>query len=187
MNVSIGVSARHVHVSRGVLDVLFGKNYVLHNKKDLHQPTQFAAWETIVLATEKGKIENVRILGPVRDYTQVEISKTDAYKLGLCPPIRDSGDIKGSASITLIGPKGKVDLEEGCIIATRHIHVTPQERIQKGLTMDEVCVKIDSEKGATIEHVHIKEADLSYFELHLDTDDANALCVKDGDIGEIIK
>ncbi len=187
MNVSIGVSARHVHVSRDVLDVLFGKNYVLRNKKDLHQPTQFAAEEMVTIATEKSKIENVRILGPVRDYTQVEISKTDAYKLGICPPVRDSGDIQKSAPITLIGPCGSVNLKEGCIIATRHIHVTPQERKEKGFDEDEVCVKIESEKGAILEHVHIKEASLSYFELHLDTDDANALCVKDGDICEIIK
>ena len=107
--------------------------------------------------------------------------------MGINPPIRDSGDIKGSAAITLVGPRGKVSLEEGCIIATRHIHITPEDRKAKGLFQDEVCVKINSEKGAILKNVHIKEDELSYFELHLDTDDANALCVKDGDICEIIK
>lgn len=187
MNVSIGVSARHVHVNQEVLSVLFGKEYQLTKKKDLHQPTQFAAEETVTIQTEKGKIDRVRILGPIRKYTQVEISKTDAYKLGINPPIRDSGDLKGSAPITLIGPKGTVSLKEGCIIASRHIHITPQDRKEKGLFLKEVCVKIDSPKGAILEHVQIKEDVLSYFELHLDTDDANALYIKDGEVGKIIK
>lgn len=187
MDVSIGVSARHVHVTRQDLDILFGAGYMLHNKKDLHQPTQFASSEVVMLETPKGKLENVRIIGPVRSYTQVELSRTDAYKLGIHPPVRDSGDILGSAPVTLIGPNGSVSLQGGCILANRHIHVTPKQREEMGLMEDEVSVKIEGEKGAILEHVHIKCAELSYFELHLDTDDANAVGVKDGDVCQIIK
>lgn len=187
MKVSIGVSARHVHVNREVFSILFGEGYQLTKKKDLNQPTQFAAEEMVTIQTEKGKIDHVRVLGPIRKYTQVEISKTDAYKLGINPPIRDSGDLNESAPIMLIGPKGSISLKEGCIIANRHIHITPEDRKEKGLFEKEVSVKVESPKGAILEHVQIKEDILSYFELHLDTDDANALCITDGAVGEIIK
>lgn len=187
MKVTIGVSNRHVHLTRDALNMLFGDNYELNVRNDLNQPTQFAAVETVTLKTEKSTIENVRVLGPLREYNQVEITKTDAYKLGLNPPVRDSGDIKDSSAITIIGPNGELNLSEGCIIATRHIHILPKQvELYNLQNRDIVSVKINGEKGGIIENVHLKVSDKSYFEMHLDTDDANAHLIKDGDIGEIL-
>ena len=140
-----------------------------------------------LIKTEKSEIEKVRVLGPLRSYTQVEISKTDAYKLGINPPVRDSGDLKGSSPSTIIGPKGTLELEEGCIIATRHIHILPSQVSMYDLEgKDMVSVKIDGEKGGILSNVHLKISDEAFFELHLDTDDANAHLIKNGDIGEIL-
>ena len=188
MDIKIGVSNRHVHLTQEHLEKLFGKNFELEIKNNLTQPGQYASTSTLTIKTEKSQIENVRILGPVRKYTQVEISKTDAYKLGLNPPVRDSGDLKQSEKIELIGPKGTIKIEEGCIIATRHIHITPEEVIKYGLeNLKTVSVELPGEKGGIINNVSLKIAPNSYFELHLDTDDANAHLIKSGDIGRIIK
>lgn len=187
MKVSIGVSNRHVHLTQKHLNILFGDQYELEKKKDLTQPGQFSSMALVTIKTDKSEISNVRVLGPVRNYTQVEISKTDAYKLGLNPPIRNSGDLKGSSPITLIGPKGTIDLEEGCIIATRHIHILPDQVKIYGLEgKEKVNVKLYGEKGGIITNVYLKISDEAFFELHLDTDDANAHLVKNGDIGEIL-
>ncbi len=187
MKVSIGVSNRHVHLTRNHLDILFGEGYELEKKVDINQPGQFAATDVVTIKTDKSEIKNVRILGTIREYTQVEISKTDAYVLGLNPPIRDSGDLKGSEPITIIGPKGCIHIEEGCIIATRHIHILPSQMKTYGLEgKEKVNVKLNGEKGGIITNVYLKVSDKAYFELHIDTDDANAHLVKNGDIGEII-
>jgi len=147
----------------------------------------FASNSLVTIKTSKSEIENVRIVGPVRNYTQVEISKTDAYKLGINPPIRNSGDVSGSSPITIIGPVGTLNLEEGCIIPTRHIHILPNQLKMYGLEgRDEVSVNVDGEKGGILNNVHLKVSEDSFFELHLDTDDANAHLIKNGDIGEII-
>ena len=187
MKVNIGVSARHVHLCEKDFKILFGYDKSLTKFKDLTQPGEYACNEKVNLITEKGKIENVRILGPLRSYTQVEISKTDSYKLGINPPIRNSGDLKGSSSITIVGPKGSVDLTEGCIIATRHIHILPSQMKIYGLEgKEKVNVKLNGEKGGIITNVYLKISNEAFFELHLDTDDANAHLIKNGDIGEII-
>jgi len=187
MKVSIGVSNRHVHLTKENLEILFGSEFELYKKNDLTQPGQYASTSLVTIKTDKSQIDNVRVLGPVRPYTQVEISKTDAYKLGLNPPVRDSGDLKGSSPITIIGPSGKIDIEEGCIIPTRHIHILPSQVSLYGLQGKEiVSVKIDGEKGGIIDNVHLKVSDESFFELHIDTDDANAHLIKNGDIGEIL-
>ena len=187
MKISIGVSNRHVHLTKEHLEILFGKGFELTNLKDLHQPTNFVSDSFVTLKTEKSTIEHVRVLGELRGYTQVEISKTDAYKLGINPPVRDSGDLQGSTPITLIGPRGEVNLNEGCIIATRHIHITPAQMKEFGFEgKTTVSVKLSGEKGGIIDNVHLKVSELSYFELHLDTDDANAHLIKEGDIGEIL-
>ena len=187
MKVSIGVSNRHVHLNEEHLKLLFGNDFELEKKNDLTQPGQYASTSVVTIQTDKSKIENVRVLGPIRPYTQVEISKTDAYKLGLHPPVRDSGDLKNSSPITIVGPKGVVKLEEGCIIPTRHIHILPNQVNMYNLeNKDVVSVKINGEKGGIITNVHLKVSDDSYFELHLDTDDANAHLIKNGDIGEIL-
>ena len=187
MKVSIGVSNRHVHLTKEHLNVLFGLGYELENKNDLTQPGQYASTATVTIKTNKSEIENVRVLGPVRDYTQVEISKTDAYKLGLNPPVRNSGDLNGSESITIIGSCGSVNIAEGCIIAARHIHILPSQLKVYGLEgRDTVNVKLNGEKGGIITNVYLKVSDEAFFELHLDTDDANAHLIKNGDIGEIL-
>ena len=147
----------------------------------------FAANEMVVLRTAKGEISNVRVIGPLRNYTQVEISKTDSYKLGINPPVRNSGDLIGSSPIVIVGPKGIVQLNEGCIISNRHIHILPSQVKIYGLEgKDKVDIKLNGEKGGIITNVYLKVSDESFFELHLDTDDANSHLIKNGDIGEIL-
>lgn len=187
MKVTVGISNRHVHVTKEHLEILFGENYELQVLRPVNQPGQFASVEKVLIETSKSKIDGVRILGPVRPYTQVEVSKTDAIKLGLNPPVRDSGDLKGSEPITIIGPCGKVEIEEGCILATRHIHMTPEKRKELGLeAVSKVAVKIEGEKGGMMKDVHIKSADASYYEMHIDTDDANAFLLTNNDEVEIL-
>ena len=188
MEVTIGVSNRHVHLTKEHLEILFGSGYELEIKSELVQPGQFASTSTLTIKTEKSEIPNVRVLGPIRSYTQVEISKTDAYKLGINPPVRDSGDLKGSAPIELIGPNGSIKLEEGCIIANRHIHITPKQIKELGLEgITKVSVELPGEKGGIINNVYLKIDENFALELHIDTDDANAHLIKTGDIGEIIE
>lgn len=187
MKISIGVSNRHVHLTKAHLEILFGENYELEKKNDLTQPGQYASTALVIIKTSKSEIDNVRVLGPVRPYTQVEISKTDSYKLGLNPPVRNSGDLESSSPITIIGPNGSVNISEGCIIAARHIHLTKDHiKMYKLEGKEVVNVKLSGEKGGIITNVYLKPSDEAYFELHLDTDDANAHLIKNGDIGEII-
>lgn len=188
MKVSIGVSNRHVHLTKEHFNILFGTSKELKNIKNLNQPTQFASDCLVTIETSKSKIEDVRVLGSFRNYTQVEISKTDAYKLGINPPVRSSGDLQDSSPITIIGPKGKLDLEKGCIIADRHIHMTPRQQELYGFQgKDEVSVLLNGDKGGILFHVHLKVDENSYFELHLDTDDANAFKINQGDIATILE
>lgn len=187
MKVMIGVSNRHIHLTKQDLETLFGIGYQLQVLKPIKQPGQFAAVEKVIIKTQKSQIDNVRILGPVRNYSQVEISKTDAYQLGIDPPIRESGDIKGSESITIIGPKGQVYLKEGCIIATRHIHISPKQIELYGLAgRNSVDVFVEGEKSAILKNVSLKISDPAYYELHIDTDDANANGIKNEDIATIL-
>ncbi len=186
MKVKIGISNHHVHLTQKDLETLFGSDYKLNKIADLNQPGQFVTDSFVCIKTDKSTIEKVRVLGPVRNYTQIEISKTDSYHLGINPPVRDSGDLDGSEIVTLIGPKGQIKTN-GCIIATRHIHILMEDAIKLGLDKyDKVSVKIGKEKSSIINDVHIKISDKSYYEMHLDTDDANACLLKNGDIGEII-
>ena len=188
MEVKIGVSNRHVHLCERDLKILFGDNYELEVKKELVQPGEFASNSVVTIKTEKSEIGNVRVLGPLRSYTQVEVSKTDAFKLGINPPVRDSGDLAGSEGVTLIGPNGSVDLNEGCIIATRHIHITPDQVHELGLDgLKSVDVKLPGEKGGILYNVQLKVSPNYAFEMHIDTDDANAHLISSGDIAEIIK
>lgn len=187
MDVKIGVSNRHVHLCENDLKILFGENFSLGVKKELVQPGEFASDSVVTIKTDKSCIENVRVLGPLRSYTQVEVSKTDAFKLGINPPVRDSGDLEGSAGITIIGPNGSVDLDKGCIIATRHIHITPNEVHEFSLDgLKSVDVRLPGLKGGILYNVQLKISPNYAFEMHIDTDDANAHLVKSGDIAEII-
>lgn len=179
--INIGISNRHVHLKREDLDILFGKGYELTCFRPLSQPGQYACNEKVTIKTEKNKIDNVRVLGPVRNYTQVEISKTDSFVLGLNPPVRDSGDIDNSESITIVGPNGEVTIKEGCIIATRHIHATAEDVERLGIVgVDKVDVVLPGDKGGILYNVSIKVDPSFSLEMHLDTDDGNAhLVTKD--------
>lgn len=188
MKIKIGISARHVHLTKEHLELLFGSDIELTNFKDLSQPKQYAANEKVTIKTAKNKIENVRILGPVRDYSQVEISKTDAHFLGLNPPVRESGDIVGSEPITLIGPNGSVELVEGCIIASRHIHMHPSDvEMFKIDPSKPVSVLVGTDKQSVLKGVTVKVSSSYKLELHLDTDDANACLLTNSDEAIIVE
>lgn len=177
----IGVSNRHVHLSAGDLEALFGKGYHLSVQKELSQPGQFAAAETVTLAGPKGAIDRVRILGPVRGNSQVEISATDSFVLGVKPVVRDSGRHDGSAGIRLVGPAGTADLAAGVIVAARHIHLDPGQAAEWRLHDGQrVKVRIDSERPLTLGDVLVRVSPQYRGELHLDTDEANAALAKNG-------
>ena len=188
MRVPIGISVRHVHLTKEHLELLFGKDYNLEILKELSQVGEYASVETISIKGPKGTIDRVRVLGPTRNYTQVEVSKTDAYKLGLNPPVRESGDIKDSSPIILVGPSGEIELSEGCIIATRHIHITPNEVKKMGLeNVTKVSLLVGGIKGGIMHNVSLKVAEAHTLECHLDTDDGNAFLINQGDFGIISK
>ena len=185
MMVSVGVSNRHVHLCEEDYKILFG-NEDLTVKSYLNQPGEFASNSVVTIKGEKGMIEKVRVLGPLREYSQVEISRTDSYKLGVKPPIRTSGFLDDASEITVIGPNGSIT-KNICIIANRHIHVDKDILKAKGLDgVREVSVLIENEKGGIMNHVYLKETPHAYFEMHIDTDDANALMLKQNDEVEII-
>lgn len=186
--ISVGISARHIHVSPEHLAILFGPGYELQVYKDLSQPGQYAAQETVDLVTEKGSFKKVRILGPTRKSTQVEIALTDAMKLGIVPPVRDSGDIKGSPGLTIVGPKGEVKLTEGVIAACRHIHMTPADAAAYGVKdKDIVKVRVGGDSRCLIfDRVLVRVNENFRLEMHLDTDEGNAAGAKTGDSATII-
>jgi putative phosphotransacetylase len=187
--ITVGISARHVHVTRETLDVLFGEGYELTVKKELGQPGQFASNEVIDIVTEKSTFPKVRILGPLRKGDQVEISLTDAMKLGLkTTPVRDSGNVAGSPGITLVGPKGKVELKEGVIAALRHIHMSPAEASEFSVKdKDIVKVRCGGERGLLFDNVLIRVHEQFALEMHIDTDEGNAAMLKNGAVVELIK
>ena len=180
--IKVGVSQRHIHLSREHVDILFGKGYELTKKKTL-MGREYAAEEVVTLVGPSLKtIENVRVLGPVRKNTQVEISRTDTFVLKVSPPVRPSGDIAGSEKIVIVGPKGCVYLNEGVIIANRHIHLTP-EYAQKHNIKDNDYVDVEIEntvKPTRFYGVQVRVRDDFNVEMHIDTDDANSVGIKNG-------
>ena len=187
MTVPVGVSARHIHLTKEDVETLFGAGYELTKKKEL-MGGQFAANEQCTIVGLKLRaIENVRILGPVRSKSQVEISATDARTLGVNAPLRQSGDVAGSAPVALVGPKGVVYLKEGCIVAARHIHMTPAEAAAASLSDgDYVSVRMGNERGAVLDNVKIRVDESFSLEMHIDTDEANACQVKQGDFAIVM-
>ena len=184
MKIPVGVSNRHVHLKKEDLEILFGKNYELTKKKDINQPGQYASEQLVTIKGPKGEIPNVRILGPIRPYTQIEISKTDSYKLGVNPPIRMSGDLENSDVVEIIGPNGSI-VTSGCILAARHIHITYEDMEKYKLKEDKKYVAfIDNEKKTYLGGISIKPSKEAFFELHIDTDEANASLINNGDIVE---
>ena len=185
--IPIAASNRHIHLSPEHVERLFGRGYMLNKQKDLSQPNQFAAKETVTLIGPKGKIPNVRVLGPARGATQVEISLFDGFTLGVKPPIRNSGDIKGSASITIQGPRGQVTIPEGLICAARHIHMHTSDAERFGVSDgDLVQVKVNGERGVIFSNVLIRVSKRYKLEMHIDLDEANAANLENGQLGEII-
>lgn len=185
--VPIGVSARHVHLTQEHVETLFGPGYQLTKKKDL-MGGQFASNETVtIIGLKLRAIENVRVLGPVRSATQVEVSATDAIKLGMNVPVRMSGDIAGSAPIAIVGPKGAIYLKEGCIVAKRHIHMSPEDAARFGVVDKQVVkVRFESGRGGTLEDVPVRVDPSFDLEMHIDTDEANGLGIAK-DMGYLIK
>ena len=173
--VPVGVSARHIHLTQEHVETLFGQGYQLTKKKDL-MGGQYACNETVtVVGLKLRAIENVRVLGPVRKASQLEVSATDALKLGIRIPVRESGDIAGSAPVAVAGPKGVIYLKEGCIIAMRHIHMSPADAAAAGVhDGDIVSVKADNQRGTIFNQVKIRVHDSFTLEMHIDTDEANA-------------
>lgn len=187
MKVTLGVSNRHVHLNKEDLEILFGKDYQLKEKCKLGQPGQFSSTDVVSIRTSKAQIDNVRVIGPTRDYTQVEISRTDAYKLGINPPISSSGDLLEAAPIIIIGPNAVLEKEHACIQANRHIHITEEQKKEFGLAnCEKIQLKVEGIKGGILDNVYLKVAENSLPELHLDTDDSNAFMLKTGDELEII-
>ena len=175
MKIKIEISGRHCHLSLKDLEALFGKNYRLKPLKPLSQPGQFTSKETISVRTAAGQIDSVRILGPTRELTQVEISRTDANRLKINPPVRQSGDLKNSVGAELIGPKGKVKIKEGVIIAERHVHCDPVNAKKLGLKDGQrVFVKTQGSRSTTFNNVLVRVTENSFLALHIDVDEANA-------------
>ena len=188
--VLVEISARHVHVSKEDLEVLFGTGYELTVKKELSQPGQFACEERVKVIGTKGEFPAVSILGPCRKATQVELSLTDARSIGVTAPVRESGDLEGSGSCTLVGPAGEVKIEKGVIAAKRHIHATTADAEKMGLTNGEiVSVEIPTSNGRnlTFGDVVVRVSDSYALAMHIDTDEANAAGMAPNTIGTVVK
>lgn len=185
----VETSARHVHVTQEALEILFGKGASLTKKKDLSQPGQFASEERVEVVGPKKSLMNVSILGPVRNACQVELSATDARSIGISAPVRESGDIAGSGACKLIGPAGEVELQEGVIVAKRHIHLTPADAEELGVKdKDVVWVKLDTDgRKAILGDVVCRVSDKFSRAMHIDTDESNAVSASGTLMGTIFK
>ena len=176
-----GISARHVHLSQEDVDVLFGKGHQLTFLKSLSQPGQFAAQETVTLSGPRASIEKVRILGPVRSHLQMELSLSDARILGIKPPIRESGHIDDTPGLKISGPKGEIHAQKGAIIAQRHAHMSDAQAAAFGISDgDYIRVFVEGENGGVMERVKVRVKNAYALDLHIDTDNANAFALKQG-------
>jgi len=186
--IPVGVSSRHLHLTREHLNILFGPGYELKRDFNLTQLGQYAAKEKVTLIGPKGSLEGVRILGPMRDQTQIEISKTDAYRLGLDPPVRDSGILGGSPGITIVGPVGRETIKEGVILALRHVHMNPQDAKEFGVVDKEIVkIEVKGDRALIFDEVIVRVSDKYVLDFHVDTDEANAAGLKTGDSVWLIK
>jgi acetate kinase len=177
------VSAHHIHLSQEHVEALFGKGHQLTFHSELSQPGQFASKEILTLVGPKGKIERIRVLGPTRKETQIEIAMTEQFRLGIHPPIRESGDLKGTPGCTLEGPKGSVQIEKGVICAERHIHMTPEDALRYGLKDKSVVrVRVKGQRELIFGDVLVRVNPNYKLAMHIDTDEANAANLKTGDL-----
>ncbi len=187
LKVKLGVSNRHIHLSQQDMETLFGAGYQLHKVKELGQPGEFASDEKIDLVTEKATMKGIRVIGPVRKQTQVELAVTDARVLGLNPPVRESGDLNDSSGAKIVGPKGEIVLKEGIIIAARHLHLDLETAGKYGLKdQDIVKISIPGERAMTFDNVLVRAKATYAPEFHIDTDEANACMAQNDQEVEII-
>lgn len=185
--VPIGISARHIHLSKAHIELLFGAGYELQVMKDLTQLGQYAAVETVAVVGPRGGFDKVRILGPARKESQLEVSMTDALKLGIAAPVRESGNIEGTPGVKVIGPQGEVELERGVIIAARHIHFHTSDALKWGIEDKQVLkVRTTGSRPLVFEDVIARVSESFALDMHIDTDEGNAAGVKTGDFAEII-
>lgn len=189
MKIPVGISGRHIHLSDEHLEILFGKGYKLTNFRDLSQPGQYAAEEKVDIVSFEGReIKGVRILGPTRPETQLELSHSDARRARIDAPVRSSGDIKGSAGCKIVGPKGEVTIEEGVIVADRHIHFSEEDALKFGVTDRQiVSIKVSGVKPGILGNVLCRVHKNFKLDCHLDTDDGSAFLLNNGDLVELIK
>ena len=186
--VPVGISNRHIHLSQNDLDQLFGVGYQLTPMKELSQPGQFACKETVTICGPKGAIEKIRVLGPARSKSQIEILAGDSYKLGVKAPAKLSGDLAGTPGITIVGPKGSVQTTEGLIVAQRHIHMAPQDAADFGVNDgDIVKIAVEGLRGGVYNNVAIRVTANSALECHIDTEEANAMNVGSSASVKIVK
>ena len=187
LQVPVGISNRHIHLSREDMDILFGYGTTLTLMKAVKQPGQFAAEECVTLRGPKGEIKNVRVLGPLRPSTQVEISVADSFVLGVKAPVRMSGDLQDSPGIEIVGPKGSVKKASGTIVAWRHIHISPEQAERHGLRDGmEVSIQARGQRAGIMQHVVVRATQASVLELHVDVEEANAYGLRNGDLVNII-
>ena len=186
--IPVSVSGRHIHMTREVLESLFGKGYELTVYRKLSQPAEFAATEQVTVVGPSGRaIEKVRVLGPVRKYTQVELSRSDGLRLGIELPVIRSGQVSGTPGITVVGPAGTVVLSQGAICATRHVHMTGEDARRFGLRDGQITrARFAGDRGLTFENVLIRVNDRFALDFHLDTDDANSAGIDTGCFAEIL-
>ncbi|WP_409346854.1 phosphate propanoyltransferase [Paenibacillus sp. MBLB4367] len=185
--IPVGVSNRHVHLSPEHIERLFGTGYRLTPQRELSQKGQFAAEETVTVAGPKGSLAKVRVLGPSRGASQVEISRTDGYFLGIHPPVRLSGQIRGTPGVTLSGPEGTVALDRGLIVARNHVHMSPEDARRFGVSQgDRLIVKSAGERPVLYADVVVRVDERFTLELHLDTDEGNAADVKTGELVRVV-
>lgn len=185
--IKIETSARHVHLTQQDLETLFGAGYALTPKRPLSQPGQFLSEERVALIGPKTRMERIAILGPVRPHTQVELSFTDARALGMEAPVRESGDIAGSAGITIVGPKGQITISEGVIIAKRHIHFTPEDAAAFGVKDKQIVkVKTSGARALVFDEVVVRVSPKFATYMHIDFDEANAAAISGVVDGEVL-
>ncbi len=184
----VGLSNKHLHLCNEDIEVLFGKGHELTSTKPLKQPGQFAAEEKVDIVGPKGTLKGVRVLGPARPETQIELAMTDARTIGVPAPIRESGKLDGTPGIKLIGPAGEVEIDHGVIVALRHIHLSPAQAEEAGVKDKEiVSIKFEGERGLIFDNVLVRSGNGHESEIHLDTDEGNAAGLSNGTLGEIIK
>ncbi|MDR0851228.1 MAG: phosphate propanoyltransferase [Clostridiales Family XIII bacterium] len=186
--VEVGISNKHLHLSAEHIEILFGKGHVLTPIKDLKQPGQFASEERVDIVGPKGTIKGLRVLGPARPETQVELSLTDVRGLGIKAPIRESGKLEGTPGVKIVGPEGEVEIDHGVIVALRHIHLSPSEAVEAGVKdKDVVRVKTSGSRPLLFEEVLIRSGETHLREFHVDTDEGNAAGIDNDEFVEIME